>query len=109
MNTKRRPEPKRTLEEPDLSDIATADLREELEVRGVRSYTSAEEVVDDADTSDLIAVLSRRGYEVTDGDEPALPEFADFIHRRHEQHPNGTILVCRDEVCDAWVRLGDPA
>lgn len=55
MNTKRRPEPKRTLEEPDLSDIATADLCEELAERGYASYTSTQEAVDVADTSDLIA------------------------------------------------------
>lgn len=107
--TTRRPEPKRTYEEIDLAAVSTADLREELAERGYESYTSSDDAVDEADTSALIAVLAKRGYEVADSDEPSLPEFAEFVRRRHEQHPNGTILVCRDDVCDAWVRMGDPA
>lgn len=90
--------------EVDLAQVATADLREELDERGY-----PEETVEAADTSDLIRELNKRGYEVVDSDESSLPEFGEFVRRRHEQHPNGTILVCRDEVCDAWVRMGDPA
>ncbi len=99
--TTRRPEQPR--DEIDLTAVSTADLREELDERGY-----PEETVEAADTSELIRELNKRGYEVVDSDESSLPEFAEFVRRRHEQH-HGTILVCRDEVCDAWVRMGDPA
>lgn len=93
----------------DLSEVSTADLRAELEERGLVVFANMQEAVAQSDLDELIAELNERGYSIVDDEEERFGELAEFVRDRHNQQHPGPIMVYRDEVCDALERLGDPA
>lgn len=89
----------------DLSEVSTADLRAELEERGLVVFVNLQEAVAQADVDELIVELDERGYSIVDDEGERFGELAEFVRDRHNHEHTGPICVCRDTVCDALERL----